>query len=250
MVGAPACADAVARARRLPRLGVGLHLNLVEGRPVLPSEQVPDLVDRSGDFDANMLRAGCRFFFGRRARRQLAAEIRAQFAAFRATGLALDHVNAHRHMHIHPTVARLIVLIGREFNLSAMRVPAEPQRVLRCAAAAEGGRVFPPLYAPWIALLRRRLRRAGLVLNDHLLGLAWTGAMTEERLLRLLALLPEGTSEIYCHPAARQTPRLLSTMPCYRPVEELAALLSETTRALIAERGIELVSYADLGAAS
>jgi chitin disaccharide deacetylase len=249
MVGAPACADAVARARRLPRLGVGLHLNLVEGRPVLPPEQVPDLVDRSGDFDPNMLRAGCRFFFGRRARRQLAAEIRAQFATFRATGLALDHVNAHRHMHIHPTVARLIVLIGREFGLNAMRVPAEPQRVLRRAAAAEGGRVFPPLYAPWIALLRRRLRRAGLVLNDHMLGLAWTGAMTEERVLRLVAALPPGTSELYCHPAVAQTERLRRTMPRYRPVDELAALLSVRVRAAIEGGGIELVRYADLAAA-
>ncbi|HZB90196.1 MAG TPA: hopanoid biosynthesis-associated protein HpnK, partial [Stellaceae bacterium] len=113
MVGAPASADAVARARRLPRLGVGLHLNLVEGAPVLPPETVPDILDSSGRFDENLARAGWRFFFGRRARRQLAAEIHAQFAAFRATGLALDHVNAHRHMHLHPTVAELILAVGR-----------------------------------------------------------------------------------------------------------------------------------------
>ncbi|HKW55475.1 MAG TPA: ChbG/HpnK family deacetylase, partial [Stellaceae bacterium] len=92
MVGAPAAADAVHRAKDLPALSVGLHLVLVDGRPLLSPREVPDLVDRSGAFDDNMLRAGIRFFFSQRARRQLAAEIRAQFMAFRATGLALDHV--------------------------------------------------------------------------------------------------------------------------------------------------------------
>jgi len=249
MVGAPAAGDAVACARRLPRLKVGLHLVLVDGRPVLPVDEVPDLVDRSGAFDDNMLRAGVRFFFSPRARRQLAAEIRAQFSAFRATGLALDHVNAHKHMHIHPTVAALVIAIGREFGMRAMRVPAEPWAALRRAAAAEGARVAPPLYAPWIALLRRRLRRAGLAVNDHLLGLAWSGAMTEPRVLRLLAALPAGTSELYCHPAMTQTPALARAMPAYRPVEELAALLSPAVRRLVDSGGIELVSYADLAAA-
>ena len=248
MVGAPAAPDAVARARRLPRLKVGLHLVLVDGRPVLPAEAVPDLVDAKGAFDDNMLRAGMRFFFSRRARRQLAAEIRAQFMAFRATGLALDHVNAHKHMHIHPTVAALVIAIGREFGMRAVRVPAEPWRALSRAAAAEGARVLPPLYAPWIALLRRRLSRAGLAVNDHLLGLAWSGAMTESRVLRLLAALPPGASELYCHPAVEQTPALARTMPAYRPAEELAALVSPAVRRVVDSSGIELVSYADLAA--
>jgi hopanoid biosynthesis associated protein HpnK len=250
MVGAPAASDAVARARRLPQLRVGLHVNLVEGAPVLPPERVPDLVGRNGRFDENMLRAGCRFFFLARARRQLADEIRAQFAAFQASGLALDHANAHRHMHVHPTVAGLILRIGREFGLRALRIPDEPVRVLKHAAATEGGRVQRPLHAPWIALLRRRSRRSGLSVNDHLLGIAWTGAMTEDRVLRLLAALPAGTSELYCHPAVAQTPRLRATMPHYRPVEELAALTSPRVRAAIERQGIELVSYADLSAAA
>jgi hopanoid biosynthesis associated protein HpnK len=246
MVGAPAAADAVARAHRLPRLKVGLHLVLVDGRPVLPAAEVPDLVDASGAFDDNLVRAGLRFFFDGRARSQLAAEIRAQFAAFRATGLALDHVNAHKHMHIHPTVAALVVAIGREFGMRAVRVPAEPWSALRRAAAAEGTRVLPPLYAAWVALLRRRLRRAGLAVNDHLLGVAWSGAMSEPRMLRLIAALPSGASELYCHPAVEQTPALARAMPAYRPAEELAALLSPAVRRLVDDSGIALVSYADL----
>ena len=56
-------------------------------------------------------------------------EIRAQFEAFRATGLALDHVNAHKHMHLHPSVAALIIEIGRDYGMKAVRVPAEPVTV-------------------------------------------------------------------------------------------------------------------------
>jgi chitin disaccharide deacetylase len=246
MVGAPAARDAVARAQRLPGLRVGLHVVLVDGRPVLPPREVPELLRADGAFDDDMLRAGMRFFFSAAARRQLAAEIRAQLSAFRATGLVLDHVNTHKHFHIHPTIAALILAIGREFGMKAMRVPAEPMALLRRAAAAEGGRVSPPLYAPWIALLRRRLRRAGLTVNDHLLGLAWSGKMTEARVLRLIEGLPSGTTELYCHPATAQTPSLARTMPDYLPAEELAALVSPAVRRLVERSGIELVSYGDL----
>ncbi|HEX3415823.1 MAG TPA: ChbG/HpnK family deacetylase, partial [Stellaceae bacterium] len=83
MVGAPAAADAVARARRLPDLRVGLHLVLVDGHPTLSRAEIPGLVSRDGRFDPNMGRAGIRFFALPGVRRQLAMEIRAQFEAFR-----------------------------------------------------------------------------------------------------------------------------------------------------------------------
>ena len=247
MVGAPAAADAVARARRLPRLHVGLHLVVVDGMPVLPAAQIPALVDGNGVFCADLARAGCRFFFDPRARRQLAAEIRAQFAAFRATGLGLDHANAHCHMHLHPTVGRLLVAIGREFGLKAVRIPAEPLLPLRRAAARFPDLAAAALHAPFAALLRRRVRRAGLAANDHLLGLAWTGGMTEARLLSLLAALPPGVSELYLHPAAARTPSLVRAMPDYRQTEELAALLSPAVRRRVEGEGLALVGYGALG---
>nr|MDP9121626.1 hopanoid biosynthesis-associated protein HpnK [Acidobacteriota bacterium] len=126
MVSAAAADDAVRRARRIPTLAVGLHLVLVEGRPTLPPERIPDLVDRNGELATHLVRAGVEFFFRPSVRRQLADEIRAQFQAFRATGLALDHVNAHNHMHLHPTLLALILEIGRDFGLRAVRVPYEP----------------------------------------------------------------------------------------------------------------------------
>src|SRR6204780_2049044 len=131
MVGAPAAADAVARARRMPSLRVGLHLVLVEGRPVLPASEVAELVDGNGFFRSDMAALGAAISFSRHARRQLAAEITAQFEAFRATGLALDHCNAHKHYHLHPLIGGLIASIGRHYGLLAARVPLEPAAILR-----------------------------------------------------------------------------------------------------------------------
>jgi chitin disaccharide deacetylase len=244
MVGGPAATDAVARAHRLPDLRVGLHLVLVHGHPLSPGGEVPGLVRENGELDPNMMRAGIRFFFLPRVRRELAIEIRAQFEMFRATGLRLDHVNAHKHMHLHPTVARLIIEIGCDYGMRAVRVPFEPVHVLRRAFPQE--RYSTPLYQPWIERLRRRLQHAGLVVNDNIFGLAWSGAMTEERLLRLLPYLPDGVSEVYLHPAAERTPALLAAMPGYRQQEEFAALLSPSLRSSTAELGIGLVSYTDL----
>src|ERR1700760_1008378 len=95
MVGGAAAADAVRIARANPRLRVGLHLVVIEGPAVLPPAAIPDLVDADGQFPANQLALGVNYFFRSRIRRQLWAEIRAQYAAFAETGLALDHANAH-----------------------------------------------------------------------------------------------------------------------------------------------------------
>lgn len=251
MVGAPAAEDAVARARRLPGLRVGLHLVLVEGRSTAPAAAIATLVDDEGMFDSRMVCAGFRLFFLPQARRQLAVEIRAQFEAFRATGLELDHVNAHKHMHLHPTVAGLIVAIGRDYGLAAMRVPAEPEAPLRRAGAVRSlsQRIGAALLGLWVELLRWRLRRAGVVVNDYLFGIAWSGAMTEARVLDLLPHMPDGVSEIYFHPASVRSAALARTMPDYHHVEEFAVLTSQAVRRQIIEAGIGLVSYGDLVAA-
>lgn len=230
MVGAPAVADAVRRARRLPRLAVGLHLVLADGEAVLPREQVAMLTDERGRFGDNMVKAGVRFFADPRARRQLAAEVRAQFEAFRRHGLTLDHVNAHKHFHLHPTVLSTIVSIGREYGLAAVRVPRE--------AGREGA-----LY-PWLMLMRRRLRRAGLRCNDYVLGLADTGAMDESRMLQGINRLAPGVTELYCHPASRTG--ITPAMGDYRHTDELAALLSPRVAAAVEAAGIERISFRDL----
>ncbi|MGC9271080.1 hopanoid biosynthesis-associated protein HpnK [Acidiphilium sp.] len=223
MVAGPAAADAVARARRLPHLKVGLHLVLVEGDSMLGHARLPHLTTPDGRFGSDQIMRGFRYFFSPSARRELAAEIRAQFEAYRATGLVLHHADSHKHMHLHPTVAGLMIAAGRDFALSRIRVPAEPPAVLATCGTLPslGDRA---LYA-WSRVLRRQVRRAGLDCTDHVFGIKWSGHMTAERVQTLLAHLPPGTSEIYFHPATRQDAMLAALMPGYRHTEELRALL-------------------------
>jgi hopanoid biosynthesis associated protein HpnK len=243
MVAGDAAEDAVRRARRLPGLRVGLHLVAVEGRAVLPPAEIPDLVDGRGWFSSDQVRLGVGYFFRPRVRRQLAAEIAAQFAAYAATGLPLDHADAHKHMHLHPTVGALMLEIGGRHGLRAVRVPAEPPAVMVACGVAQpfGTRA---LYL-WSRLLRRQIRRADMVANDAVFGLAWSGAMTEARVLEILARLPEGVSEIYFHPAASRDATLDALMPEYRHEAELAALLSPRVRAALLAAG-GAASYADI----
>jgi hopanoid biosynthesis associated protein HpnK len=233
MVAGDAASDAVARARRIPALHVGLHLVVIEGPAILPPAQIPDLVDSSGQFPADQLRLGVNYYVRPHIRRQLAAEIRAQFAAFAATGLTLDHANAHKHMHLHPVVGRLMIDIGREFGLRAIRVPAEPP-IAGGPAQNLGSRAL----RRWCAVLRGQARRAGMLTNDHILGLGWTGHMTPARTQALLEALPPGLTEMYFHPATHRDTALSRLMPDYEHEAELQALL--TTR-LSAD--VSLVSF-------
>jgi predicted glycoside hydrolase/deacetylase ChbG (UPF0249 family) len=153
----------------------------------------------------------------------LRAEILAQFEAFAATGLVLHHADAHKHMHVHPTVGRYLIEVGRGFGLRRVRVPAEPPAVM----AACGERVGfgdRALYW-WTRVLRRQVRQAGMQAGDFVFGIKWSGHMTVERVRRLLGRLPEGELEIYFHPATVRDEALMRLMPDYEHEAELRALL-------------------------
>jgi hopanoid biosynthesis associated protein HpnK len=242
MVAGAAAEDAVRRARRLPGLRVGLHLVVIEGPAVLSPPVIPDLVNAAGQFPSDQLGLGIRYFFRPGVRRQLEAEIRAQFAAFAATGLTLDHADAHKHMHLHPTVGAMILRIGREFGLRAMRIPAEPPGVMARLGVSGGGVLYS-----WTRLLRRQARHAGMAVNDSVFGLAWSGHMTEARVLQILAALPDGLSEIYFHPASGRDALIDATMPDYEHEAELAALLSPAVRARLDDLAVKRIGYGDLG---
>lgn len=219
MVTGNAAADAVARATWMPRLGVGLHLVLVEGRPALPPARLPALVGSDGLFRPDMLRAALRIFADPRARRQLEAEVEAQFAMFAGTGLPLDHVNAHKHFHLHPTIASAVLRIGPKYGMRAVRAPFEPGA--------------PGVERWWARRLQQRLRAAGILAPDRVVGLAWTGAFTAERMRAALSTLPEGLTEVYTHPA---TGAYSGSAPGYDYPGELAALLDPLAAAAISDQ--------------
>jgi hopanoid biosynthesis associated protein HpnK len=236
MVSAPAAADAIARARRLPGLRVGLHVTVVQGVPVLPTADIPHLVDGDGRFPDDLLSAALGWFFHGATRRELGREIAAQFAAFRATGLSLDHVDVHNHMHLHPSVLSEIIA-----NLApgeaAVRLPREP--------LAQAG-VAGVLLAPWIALMRARLRRAGLAHNDWLLGIRDSGRVDEACLLAYLEHLPAGKVEIHLHPAVTRDAAVAAAMPGYFNEAECAALQSAAVAARLRALAIEPGGFSDL----
>jgi len=242
MVAAPGCEDAVARAKRTPKLQVGLHLVLVEGRPLLPTSQLPDLVTSEGLFRTDMARMGADIFFKPSVRRQLAEEITAQFDAFADTGLPLDHVNTHKHYHLHPTIASLMLQIGRCYGLRASRAPVEPRAVL---ADTDPAAAPPPAYVtePWARLVRARYRMAGVGMADQVFGLAWSGAMTPARTAGIIRHLPDGLSEIYLHPATAGG--FEGAAPGYHYADELAALTSAETAEAVAESGAVLGAFSD-----
>lgn len=245
MVGAPAAADAVARARLMPRLRVGLHLALVESWPVAPTADIPDLVDGSGRLRNDLAAYGLAIMTRPGVRRQLRMEIRAQFEAFRATGLALDHVNAHQHYHLHPTILAELLDIGGDYGMTALRVPFEPIELLRAVEPTPRSLVAT-VAAPWAALMLRRAHQAGLVVADRVFGLAWSGAMTETRLAGLIERLGPGCTEIYTHPATAGG--FQGSAPGYRYPEELSALLSPHCRDALSRSGAALGGYGDLAA--
>jgi hopanoid biosynthesis associated protein HpnK len=245
MVAEPAAAAAARAASQRPSLAVGLHLTVVQGRAVLPPDEIPRLVDREGRFHRDPARAGMRYAFDRQARAQLERELRAQFERFRDLGLPIAHLDGHLHMHMHPIVFDLAAALAEEFGCRAVRVPRDDWWGYR---REEGPRALTqaPL-AVIFALLGRRARRRlaarsrpgrRFVWADRVYGLFRTGGMDEAALLSLLRRLPPGSHEIYSHPDAGGLGAA--------GVAELAALLSPAVRRLVEEREIHLMTYRDL----
>ncbi|OYV34883.1 MAG: PTS cellobiose transporter [Rhodospirillales bacterium 20-64-7] len=223
MVAAPATADAVDRAKRLLNLNVGLHLVLVDGDSCLGHARLPHITTPDGKFGRNQTALGFQYFFSPAARHELALEIRAQFEAYVATGLPLHHADAHKHMHLHPTVADTMIKIGREFGLTRIRVPAEPTKTLEKCNDTPG--IADRALFAWSNVLRTKVRRANLAATDQVFGIKWSGHMSTSRVLQLLQNLPSGSTEIYFHPATERDAALRALMPDYEHVMELKTLL-------------------------
>jgi hopanoid biosynthesis associated protein HpnK len=221
---------------------VGLHLVLVEGRPKLPASELPDLTTPDGFFRTDMAAMGAAIFFRPKVRDQLAREIEAQFAAFAATGLPLDHVNTHKHYHLHPTISGLMFEIGRRYGMRASRAPVEPRAVLAAIEpAAAPAQAW--LTEPWAKAVRARYRKAGVAVADSVFGLAWSGHMTADRVAGIVQRLADGLSELYLHPATAGG--FEGAAAGYDYAGELAALTSPKVRAAVAESGATLGAFAD-----
>jgi chitin disaccharide deacetylase len=236
MVNEPGFEEAVQLARENPRLGVGLHLTFLSGHSTLPHEKIPGLVNEKQEFDNSPVRVGFKYFFKRDLREQLRAEMLAQFEKFRTTGLPLDHVDSHHHLHAHPTLFRIVIESAADLGITHLRLTSEPFGVhARLAIGYRLERLSHGL-AYWLLAggARRELRRLDIKHTDAVFGLLQDARVDESYLEKLLPKLPLGVSEIYSHPS----------LDVFK--HEMEALISPKIRALAESLGIRLIRYQDL----
>jgi hopanoid biosynthesis associated protein HpnK len=236
MVNEAASEEAVALARQNPELGVGLHLTLLCGHSALPVEKIPSLVNQRGEFTDRPVAAGFRYFFQQKLRGQLRDEIAAQFARFRATGLPLDHVNGHLHLHLHPVVFDLLMENTAAWGITHLRLTRDP--FWFNARLAQGRWFYRASHAVIHHILSGRarpaLRQKAIKHTRAVFGLLQNARVDEDYVMKLLASLPPGDSELYSHPSLDDFKH------------ECDALISPHVKALVKAQGIQLIRYRDL----
>lgn len=241
MVTGEAADEAIGLAKANPSLAVGLHLVLGMGKSALSPEQIPNLVDAEGHFPDDPGRAGLRYQFDAKARRELPLEIRAQLEKFRQTGLKLSHVDGHLHLHAHPVVLQHLVELAEEFEIPEIRLPSEELSIaLRIdrsdwIAKTVGSLVFSGLRRYGEHLLKKHR----IQFTDRVYGFLQTGRITESYLLELIPRITANRIEIYSHPAIT-VPGEPSNAPLKMGFAELEALLSDRVRAALETHGFEL----------
>jgi predicted glycoside hydrolase/deacetylase ChbG (UPF0249 family) len=228
MARATAAEDAISLARENPGLKVGCHVVLADGVPVLPQREIPSLTDRrTGRFPPTAGAFLRRLLAGRIRGEEMEAEAAAQIASLRARGVALTHIDTHKHLHVFPPVLRAVLRAARANGISALRNPFEAQWSLRATRGADRvRRVQLRALGSLQPAFRRIVAEAGLITTDGAIAVLATGRLDAATLGRLLAKMPEGTWELVTHPGyndadlARARTRLLAS----RDAERLALL--------------------------
>lgn len=228
--------DAVAALRGAPDLDVGVHLTLVGETALLPRGSLPTLAPAGRlppHFGALFLRLTLR----RVRMAEVEEEMTAQVARARDAGLRVSHLDSHQHVHLHPALLPAVLRVARRFGIGAVRAAAR---------SVSGSGLRPGLIGLVSRLGSRRLRAADVRTPDTLVGLAETGRLDEARLLAMVAALPEGTSELVCHPGAGDGAIASAYGWGFRWDEEAAALTAPAVRETLRREGIQLIAYRDL----
>ena len=236
MVNEPGFDEAVKLAKENPRLGAGLHLTLLLGHPALPPEKIPGLVNARGEFSNSPAGAGMNYFFKRGLRGQLRAEIHAQFEKFHATGLPLDHVNGHLHLHLHPVIFNILMEDAEKLGIRHLRLTRDC--FSRSRKISRGHFFYKIFHAAIFAMLSGRARKTlgqkNIRHTQITFGLLQNARVDEDYILKLLPELPPGDSELYSHPSLDEFKH------------EFDALVSPRVKEQINQLGIELIRYQDL----
>jgi len=247
-----AFASGVEAARSAPGLGVGVHLNLSDGPPVADPEAVTSLLNDNAEFAG-----GPQSLLLRRARRGLLlAEVEdewdAQIQKIIDAGITPTHLDGHKHVHMLPGLFEIAVRLAKRHGIGAIRVSLETSS-LRAALSSgskqhAGVLMKQGVQARGLKLLaldvRAQAEHAGISTADYFCGIAQTGELTREGVVQFVKSLPDGTTELMCHPgyadaALQKTPTRLQNSR----QTELQILTDTGIRNLVASLGIRLIDY-------
>jgi hopanoid biosynthesis associated protein HpnK len=247
--------DGVKTARELPELGVGVHLNLSDGTPTAPADQVESLLNVKGEFAGGPENLLLRLSTGSLNSKEVEREWDAQIAKVRAAGIRPTHLDGHKHVQMLPGLFNIAVRLAKHHHIEAVRVAheASPLRTALTDGSRDAGVIFKQgVQARGLKLLARDARalaeRSGIATTDYFCGIAQTGVMTKAGILKLLENLPEGTTELMCHPGytdqdlEKSPTRLLKSRQT-----EMEILTDREVRKTVAELGIRLISYDQIG---
>jgi chitin disaccharide deacetylase len=247
-----AFAGGVEMARAAGGLGVGVHLNLTDGAPVTGRESVTSLVNKQGEFaggpESLLLRRASRGLLLKEVER----EWNAQIQKVRDAGIEPTHLDGHKHVHMLPGLFEIALRLAKRHGIGAIRVSLEASSLraaLSSGAKRRAGVVMKQgLQARGLKLLARGAReqaeRAGIAAADYFCGIAQTGELTREGVTKFLKSLPEGTTELMCHPGYADT-ALQNTATRLQDSRqtELEILTDTAIRNLVASQGIRLIDY-------
>jgi hopanoid biosynthesis associated protein HpnK len=245
MPGATAFDQALTIARRNPGLQVGLHLTLVQGKAVLPSSQIPDLVNEAGEFSNNPVACGMRYFFDKGLYKQLKQEIEAQIQRVVDSGIPLSHIDGHLNIHLHPTVFAFLTELMPRYGITSFRLSRERLcHNLRFDRERRAGKTIERIIFGALANHARPiLKELGIRYAGEVKGVLNSGRMTEGYILQIIEGLSDGLTELYFHPGILPDTEITRRMPDYRHADELAAIISPRIKQRVAELNIGLENY-------
>jgi hopanoid biosynthesis associated protein HpnK len=244
--------EAVELAGAAPGLGVGVHLNLSDGEPVGERETVTSLLNDAGEFAGGPKSLLLRRASGGLLLDEVEREWDAQIQKVRDRGIEPTHLDGHKHVHMLPGMFEVALKLAKRHGIGAIRVALEASSLraaLASGAKQHAGVVMKQgVEARGLKLLARDARelaeRAGIATSDYFCGIAQTGELTRDGLEELLNSLPEGTTELMCHPGyADAALKKTGTRLQESRQAELAILTDTGIRNLVASQGIRLIDY-------
>jgi chitin disaccharide deacetylase len=239
-------------ARSTPGLGVGVHLNLSDGAPVAAPQLVTSLVNNSGEFEGGPENLLLRIASRGLTLHEVEQEWDAQIEKVREAGIQPTHLDGHKHVHMLPGLFEIALRLAKNYGIGAIRVAHEASSLRAALSTGEELHTAAVLkqgvQARGLKLLARDAReqaeRVGISTADYFCGIAQTGEMTKDGVAQLLRNLPDGTTELMCHPGyADQALQQTHTRLQGSRQTELAILTDVEIRNLVASQGIRLIDY-------